>query len=74
MDKDPDQAARQRLNAKIADAHDKLRACQERAMRKAQQLAEARGAMAQSIDQLQAAQEALDRLSASPWVQVQRND
>ncbi len=68
MTRDPDPDLHSRLALEIAEAHLQVRACQERALRKGKELAEARAANAAAWDRLHEAQGLLARITSMPWM------
>lgn len=67
MTRDPDPDLHSRLASEIAEAHLQVRACQEQTLRKTQQLAEARAAVAAARGRLHEAQGLLARITSMPW-------
>lgn len=74
MENDPEHAAKQRLADALAVAYLNVMACQERATRSAEQLADARAAMAQSLNRFNEAKATLEQISSLAWMQTGRSD
>ena len=70
MKDDPDLGLRRCMAEELAQAHLNVTACQERAAQSADQLVDARVAMAQSLQRLDEAKETLQRISMVSWLQL----
>lgn len=74
MENDPDLGLRRCIAEELAPARFRVRACQERAARSAEQLVDAQIAMVQAIHRLNEAKDTLERINGTSWVQLDEDD